>query len=214
MDGWRASTLAAEMASIQVGIVVKPASYYVETDGVPALRSLNVRPNRLFLGELVQISKEGHRLNAKSALRPGDVVTIRTGEPGKTAFIPDGFGDINCIDVIFSRPSTRLRGEYVSFFMNSRIARRQIAVLQGGLAQQHLNVGEMKRIKISVPPLAYQDKSVELLNGAWARIEAEEAALDRLKSLRAALSQELLSGRTRLPDIIIARHRDKAGQAA
>ncbi|WP_338928577.1 hypothetical protein WDZ11_19070 [Roseomonas mucosa] len=214
VDGWRASTLAAEMASIQVGIVVKPASYYVKTDGVPALRSLNVRPNRLFLGELVQISQEGHRLNAKSALRAGDVVTIRTGEPGKTAFIPDGIGDINCIDVIFSRPSSWLRGEYVSFFMNSRIAKRQIAVLQGGLAQQHLNVGEMKRIKITVPPLAYQDNAVELLNGAWARIEAEEVTLERLKSLRAALSQELLSGRIRLPDSMIARHRDKAGQAA
>ncbi len=214
VDGWRASTLAAEMASIQVGIVVKPASYYVETDGVPALRSLNVRPNRLLLGELVQISAEGHRVNGKSALRAGDVVTIRTGEPGKTAFVPDGIGEINCIDVIFSRPGPWLRGEYVSFFMNSRIAKRQIAVLQGGLAQQHLNVGEMKRIQINVPPLAHQDHAVRLLKGAWARIEAEEATLEKLKSLRAALSQELLSGRVRLPQSIIARHRDKAEQAA
>ncbi|WP_343613228.1 restriction endonuclease subunit S [Novosphingobium sp.] len=214
VDGWRTSTLASEMASIQVGIVVKPASYYVEVGGVPALRSLNVRPNRLYLGELVKISEHGHRLNRKSALRVGDVVTVRTGEPGKTAVVPHNIGEINCIDVIFSRPGSEVRGEYVSFFMNSRIAKRQIAVLQGGLAQQHLNVGEMKRIQIRVPPLARQDQIVGLLKGAWSRIEAEEATLKKLISLRASLSQELLSGRIRLPESIIARHRNKAGRAA
>lgn len=211
---WRASTLAAEMASIQVGIVIKPASYYVAEGGVPALRSLNVRPNRLLLDDLVQISPAGHELNRKSALRAGDVVTVRTGEPGKTAFVPDNIGELNCIDVIFSRPSTRVRGEYVSYFMNSGVAKRQIAVLQGGLAQQHLNVSEMKRIKIDVPPLAYQDQAIRLLNGVWTRIDAEEARLSQLRELRAGLSQELLSGRLRVPDSLIARQLDKLRQAA
>lgn len=212
--GWRSSTLGVEMSSIKVGIVVKPASYYVNTGGVPALRSLNVRANRLQLGDLVQISPTGHRLNAKSALKAGDVVTVRTGEPGKTAFVPDNIGELNCIDIIFSRPGPNIRGEYVSFFMNSRVARRQIAVLQGGLAQQHLNVGEMKRIKISVPPLDYQDRVIRILSAEWARIEAEEAVLEKLRSFRNALAQELLSGRLRLPDSMIARHADAPDKAA
>lgn len=212
--GWRTSTMAAEMASIQVGIVVKPASYYVNDGGVPALRSLNVRPNRLHLGDLVQISGEGHKINAKSALRAGDVVTVRTGEPGKTAFIPENIGELNCIDIIFSRPAPQIRGEYVSYFMNSRVAKRQISVLQGGLAQQHLNVGEMKRIKINVPPVPLQDQTIKVLNGMWSCISAEEARLDQLHALRAALAQELLSGRFRLPGTMIARHRDKPECAA
>lgn len=211
---WRASTLGSEMASIQVGIVVKPASYYVDTGGVPALRSLNVRPNRLNLGEMVQISEEGHRLNAKSALRAGDIVTVRTGEPGKTALVPDSIGELNCVDIIFSRPGTKVRGEYISFFMNSRVAKRQIAVLQGGLAQQHLNVGEMKRIKIAVPSIDYQDRTIRLLNEAWKRIEAEDASLANLRSLRDALAEELLSGRLRLPEGMIARHADAPDKAA
>jgi hypothetical protein len=213
-SGWRASSLGAEMASIQVGIVIKPASYYVNDCGVPALRSLNVRPNRLNFADLVQISHDGHKLNAKSALRAGDVVTVRTGEPGKTAYIPDGIGELNCIDIIFSRPGPKIRGEYVSFFMNSRVAKRQIAVLQGGLAQQHLNVGEMKRIQISIPPLADQDRTVRVLNNMWASIEAEEARLEQLRSLRSALAQELLSGRLRLPEGMSAKHREKPERAA
>jgi restriction endonuclease S subunit len=202
------------MASIQVGIVVKPASYYVESGGVPALRSLNVRENRLQFDNLVSISVEGHKLNRKSALRSGDIVTVRTGEPGKTAFIPNDVGELNCIDIIFSRPGSNVRGEYVSFFMNSCIAKRQIAVLQGGLAQQHLNVGEMKRIKVPVPPLAEQDRIVSILNSIWQRVEAEYAALKQLSNVRAALAQELLSGRLPVPKSIVARHRHQPGQAA
>ncbi|MCP8938520.1 restriction endonuclease subunit S [Alsobacter sp. SYSU M60028] len=213
-SGWRSSTLAAEMATIQVGIVVKPASYYVPSGGVPALRSLNVRPNRLNLSDVVRISDDGHRLNGKSALRPGDVVTVRTGEPGKTAVIPSDFGPLNCIDIIFSRPGSEIRGEYVSYFMNSGAAKRQISVLQGGLAQQHLNVGEMKRIKIEVPPLPYQDQAIGFLNALWLRFETEEVELSQLCQLRDALAQELLSGRLRLPESMIARHAETSGQAA
>lgn len=47
-----------------------------------------------------------------------------------------------------------------------------------------------------------------------ARVTAEKASLVRLVEMRAALVQELLSGRVRLPESIIERHRDKAGQAA
>lgn len=211
---WNWSTLEKEMASIQVGIVVKPASYYVQSGGVPALRSLNVRENRLHLDSLIRISAEGHKLNKKSALRAGDIVTVRTGEPGKTAFIPKDVGELNCIDIIFSRPGPNVRGEYVSFFMNSRIAKRQIAVLQGGLAQQHLNVGEMKRIKVPVPPLAEQDRIVAILNSIWQRIQDEEIALKQLSAVRATLEGELLSGRLALPKSIVMRYCQQPEQAA
>jgi restriction endonuclease S subunit len=130
---WPIYPLGDLCESIQVGIVVRPASYYVETGGIPALRSLNVGENYLNLDDLVYISTEGHRLNNKSSLRPGDVVTRRTGEPGKTAVIPPLFPDgLNCIDIIFSRPTGRLRAEFLSFFMNSDAAKRQVTGLQGG----------------------------------------------------------------------------------
>jgi restriction endonuclease S subunit len=212
--GWRPSSLAAEMSSIQVGIVVKPASYYVDEGGVLALRSLNIRENRLDLKKIVRISSNGHSLNRKSSLRPGDVVTVRTGEPGTTAVVPKDLETLNCIDIIFSRPRPTLRSEYASFFLNSRVAKRQIAVLQGGLAQQHLNVGEMRRIKILVPPVGEQDRIVNILSGMWLRNDAERAALDQLKDVRAVLAQELLSGRVRLPGIIVMRHRDNPARAA
>ncbi|WP_249795479.1 restriction endonuclease subunit S, partial [Bradyrhizobium sp. NBAIM08] len=48
---WQAHPLGDLCESIQVGIVVRPASYYVDSGGVPALRSLNVLENRLALSD-------------------------------------------------------------------------------------------------------------------------------------------------------------------
>lgn len=197
---WPAYRLGDLCESIQVGIVVKPAAYYVESGGVPALRSLNVLENRLALDDLVYISEAGHRANQKSSLRAGDVVTRRTGEPGKTAMIPSGFEEgLNCIDIIFSRPKDCLRSAYLSFFMNSKAAKRQVAALQGGLAQQHLNVGEMKKLVLPLPDLQAQDQTVGVLAEMSVSVDASRHALRKLSALKLSIASDLLSGRVRLP---------------
>lgn len=186
--------------TVQVGIVVKPASYYVDDAGVPALRSTNIRRNQIEFSGLVQLSHEGHEFNRKSSLRAGDVVTIRTGEPGKTAVIPhDAPSPLNCIDIIFSRPKPHLRPHFAAYFINSSTARRQILGAQGGLAQQHFNVGEMKKLKLPVPDLARQDRLIEVLDAAWQSVRVEEAQLAALQSTKAALMPSILSGRVRVP---------------
>lgn len=186
--------------TVQVGIVIKPASYYVDDGGVHALRSTNITRNEIDFSALVRLSQEGHAINKKSALRAGDVVTIRTGEPGKTAVIPqDAPSPLNCIDIIFSRPKPELRPHFASYFINSGTARRQIGAMQGGLAQQHFNVGEMKKLKLPVPTLARQDRVIAVLDGAWRTVQLEEAQLVTLQSTKQALMSDLLCGRVRVP---------------
>ena len=186
--------------TVQVGIVVKPASYYVDEGGVPALRSTNIKRNEIDFSALVQLSSEGHEFNRKSSLRAGDVVTIRTGEPGKTAVIPrDAPNPLNCIDIIFSRPKPHLRPHFAAYFINSSTARRQILGMQGGLAQQHFNVGEMKKLKLPVPDLARQDRLIEVLDAAWQTVRSEEGQLATLQATKGALMPSLLSGSVRVP---------------
>lgn len=71
-----------------------------------------------------------------------------------------------------------------------------------------------KALQILLPPLAEQKKIGEVGVAFDLRIEEERSTLTALIENRKALAQELLSGRVRLPDSMIARHRDKAGQAA
>jgi type I restriction enzyme S subunit len=59
-----------------------------------------------------------------------------------------------------------------------------------------------------------QNKLVALAKCGHDRLQSERLFLAKARLTRSALAQELLSGRMRLPENIIARHRDKPGQAA
>jgi type I restriction enzyme S subunit len=148
---------------LSVGIVVRPTQYY-SNEGVIALRSLNVREDELDLTNSVRITSEAHEGPvAKSALRPGDVVIVRTGYPGTSAVIPAEFPQVNCIDLVFARPGLSVRSEYLSRFLNSPSGREQALKAKTGLAQQHLNVAAVGRTSLPLPPLDVQDQIVRRL---------------------------------------------------
>ncbi|MCC6176115.1 MAG: restriction endonuclease subunit S [Chloroflexi bacterium] len=178
---------------LTVGIVVRPASYYVD-DGVPALRSLNILPDRFSLDQLVYISDEGHRLHEKSRLRTGDVVVVRTGRPGDAAVVGPDLDGSNCIDLIVARPSKRVRSAFLSRFLNSAAGRSKILSGSAGTAQQHLNVTQIRRIRMPVPDLLMQDQIISELAAIDAQINActEQIALTR--RLKADLLHTLLKG--------------------
>ncbi|MFN3347369.1 restriction endonuclease subunit S [Pseudorhodoplanes sp.] len=167
-----------------VGIVVKPADWYVSSgQGVPALRSLNVLKNRLSWGEHVEISHEGHQFHRKSALSAGDVVIVRSGRPGDAAVIPPLDHPLNAIDLIISTTGPDLRPEFFCRFLNSVAGRRQFASGIAGTAQLHFNVELFKKLRIPVPPLTEQDVFI-------ARAHQFDGSLNDLRE-RLAAAQDL-----------------------
>lgn len=75
-----------------------------EDSGVPVLRGLNVRPGRVSADDLVYMSERSNRLHAKSVLRQGDVVVVRTGLAGAAALVPDWAVGGNAVDLLIVRP--------------------------------------------------------------------------------------------------------------
>ena len=135
---------------VSVGIVVKPASYYVKDGGVPALRSLNVLPGRFDLQDLVHISDEGSKKNRKSELHTGDVVIVRSGRPGDASVVRPEQEGFNAIDLIIARPGENVLPDYLCAFVNSELAKRQFRRGIAGTAQTHFNVGEFKKLSVPV----------------------------------------------------------------
>ncbi len=130
---------------LTVGIVVKPSDWYTsDGSGVPALRSLNVRPGELNFNDLVRISSDGHAAHEKSRLLPGDVVVVRTGRPGEAAVVPEEIGLLNCIDLIVTTPGKNLDPHFFALFLNSATGRRSFSAGAAGTAQQHFNVSAFK----------------------------------------------------------------------
>lgn len=198
---WQVKRLRFISPSIQVGIVVTPARYYVES-GVPCLRSLNIRPSGIDANDLVFISPQSNALLSKSRLERGDLVAVRTGQPGMTAVVTEQYNGCNCIDLIIVRRAACVVPEYLCHVMNSSFARAQYAAGSDGAIQQHFNIETASNLLIPLPEIAEQQRIVFSLESAVQRIDGAVGDATRsialLREYRQALISEAVAGRVGL----------------
>jgi type I restriction enzyme S subunit len=195
---WTPKRLRFISPHITVGIVVEPSKYY-EDQGIPCLRSLNVRPNELLDQDLVFISPESHCILAKSMVRKGDLVAVRSGQPGTTAVVDDRFDKANCIDLIIIRRPTHGDPTFFSYFLNSLPAQAQFSGGSGGAIQQHFNITMASDLWLLEPPpeeqraiAAYLDRELERLESM---VSAVDTAIERLQESRTALITAAVTGK-------------------
>jgi len=138
---------------ITVGIVVKPASYYVPK-GVPALRGVNIRKNGINLNNLVYVSEENNKsILSKSIIKERDVLVVRSGYPGTACIVPKNLDGVNCI----------IKSEYLCNHINSDKVRNMILSSQTGSAQKHFNIGAVNKLNIPLPPIEIQNEFTNII---------------------------------------------------
>ncbi|WP_053084017.1 restriction endonuclease subunit S [Nostocoides australiense] len=183
------------LAKSAVGVVVRPASHYTDAaDGVVALRSLNVQPGGFTLDDVVRFKPDSHAALSKSTLQVGDVVVVRTGRPGDAAVVNEEVAGLNCIDLIILRTKNSLDPHYLAAFLNSDGGRSQVRRGSAGTAQQHFNVGALRKLEIPLPEVEQQQRLV----GVWQRltenVNTVQAEMDSLSALRSSLVDAVFGG--------------------
>jgi type I restriction enzyme S subunit len=191
---WSLHRCADLCTRICVGIVIQPTQYYVE-DGIPALRSANVREEGIDPSNLVYISASANRQLLKSQLKAGDIVSVRTGYPGTSAVVPQELEGANCIDILISTPGERVGSKFLCDWINSSFGKEQVLRQQGGMAQQHFNVGEMRDLLVALPSLDEQDRISARLSAVTRTLAVERARAEKYRAQKAGLMQDLLTGR-------------------
>ncbi|WP_321171907.1 restriction endonuclease subunit S [[Arthrobacter] sp. ATCC 21022] len=159
--------IADEVTVGHVGSMV----HEYRSEGIPLLRSQNVLPHDFDLKDVKYIDRDFHARLKKSALRPGDVVTVRTGKPGATAVVPMHWAEANCSDLIITRPGSEINAYWLSYYINS-VAAGYINSQLVGAVQQHFNVGAAKNIMLNLPPLHEQQAIAEALGALDDKIAA------------------------------------------
>ena len=162
--GWEVKKIADLSRQVTVGLVIKPASYYVD-DGIPAIRSLNIKETGIDCRNLVYFSESDNEGPlAKSRVYTGDIVIVRSGQPGKAAVISENLNGVNAIDVLILRPDFNcLDSDYFAYFMNSGAGKNLVMSEGRGQIQQHLNVGSLSAAYMPIPELKLQKSFVETL---------------------------------------------------
>jgi type I restriction enzyme S subunit len=197
-EHWVVCRLKHISPQITVGIVVEPSKYYAET-GVPALRSLNIRPRTIVEENFVFISEKSNAILSKSKLSAGDLVTVRTGQPGTTAVVPEHLHGCNCIDLIVIRKPKADCEQFLAWWFSSDSAVQQFSEGSGGAIQQHFNVAMAVNLIIPLPPLAEQRAIVAHLDEKCGKIDElkskAERGIELLKERRSALISAAVTGK-------------------
>jgi type I restriction enzyme S subunit len=157
--------------------------------GVPFLRSLNVEPFRINTTDLKYISRDFHQRLKKSALKPGDIVIVRTGKPGSCAVIPDWLLEANCSDVVVVRPGRKVRPGYISYVVNSTAA-HHIDAHTVGAVQQHFNVASARQIRFWLPPIVEQDRILSILCALDDNIDLNRRMNETLEAMARAIFKD------------------------
>lgn len=193
--GWEKKSGKEYCLKISVGVVIKPASFYVD-NGVIALRAMNIRPNKIINNGFVYFSEYDHSsILAKSIIYTNDVLIVRTGSTGTATVVPLEYNNCNCIDSIITRPNEKIINPfYLSYFFNSHRGKELVAEKEVGGIQKHFNIGTLNQLKIPIPPVNLQNKFAERVAVIEEQKAIAQKSLEKSESLFNSLLQKAFKG--------------------
>ncbi|TNI72485.1 restriction endonuclease subunit S [Aeromonas media] len=193
-EGWLSVTLGSISEKVSVGHVGKTTEFYTEQpDGIPFLRSQNVRPGGISKNGLALIKKEAHESLKKSQLKPGDLLVVRVGaNRGDACILPDIFDAVNCANIVFSRPLKGL-SEYLNIFFQSPIAQSLLLGETVGGAQGVINTKSVASAFVALPSHEEQIEIVRRVEQLFAYADTIEQQAKAAKARVDKLTQAILA---------------------
>jgi type I restriction enzyme S subunit len=169
-------------------------------DGVPIVKGGDVSPERLRLERLNRTTREIESGYARSRLRGGDLVYAIRGSIGEVAMVPDELQWANLTqDAARIAYTCATHGAWLVHALKSTAVFAQLEAGALGATIRGINIRDLKRASMAVPPHAEQVAIAAFLDGETARIDAlvvkVRDAIDRLKELRTALISAAVTGK-------------------
>jgi type I restriction enzyme S subunit len=197
-EHWRVLPFKRVCFRVDVGIAEAATHAYCD-DGVPIVRSTNVRPNLLDTRDILRIEPWFAEKNKSKTLRAGDLVTVRTGYPGTTAMVPEQYDGSQCFTLVMSRLKRTEVPRFFSYFFNADPGVTYFQMEGWGTAQTNISVPIVQHMPVVRPPAPEQAAIVEFLDRQTARIDTlvtkVEDAIGCLQEYRTALITAAVTGK-------------------
>ncbi|WP_412496515.1 restriction endonuclease subunit S [Vibrio cyclitrophicus] len=161
-EDWKWLHLEDLCSRVSVGHVGETNSHFCGEEGVPFLRSQNIRPGNVVLEDVKYVTNEFHQKSKKSQLLHGDIAIVRVGQNrGDCAVIPPNLPEVNCANIVFARLSDIRYSEFIGAFFNTSLGRESLLAVSTGSAQGVLNTKSIAKVVVPVPPV---EKAYEIGN--------------------------------------------------
>jgi type I restriction enzyme S subunit len=196
MSDWSTVTLG-DLGEAIIGLTYSPSQ--ISIDGTLVLRSSNIQNGLLDLEDTVRVTTQ---IPDKLRLQPSDVlICVRNGSRlliGKSLYLDERVAGetFGAFMALFRSPLN----PYLRFFFESDSFRRQIEEHLGATINQITNKS-LKGFKVTYPPHADERARItSFLVDASNLVVSLERLISKKRDIKQGMMQELLTGRTRLPD--------------
>jgi len=196
---WRTEKLTRKVTKVGSGVTPKGGAEVYLAEGVPLIRSQNIRNDALDLSDVAFISEEMNSSMSGSAVQPNDLLLNITGASiGRSCVAPADFriGNVNQ-HVCIIRLAPDAAPNFLQTFLSSYRGQKLIFQSQSGSGREGLNFENIRAFKIAFPSLPEQKKIAAFLGVVDARIAALRARVAGLTRYKRGLMQALFSQRLR-----------------
>lgn len=203
-NGWR--VMQAEQVCLAV-IDCKNRTPPLFDSGFAVVRTPNVRDGRFVRAGLSFTDRRSYvAWTQRGAPQSGDVLITREAPVGEVCLLPEDVGQV-CLGqrMMLYRPDPKVvNPEFMLFSLLSDVVQKNLHDAAGGSTVGHVRVGDIRRLLIPVPAIDEQVRIAERFKAMEARIHHEEELLLKLVDEKAALMDDLLTGRVRVTPLLDA----------
>ena len=192
-NGWEIRSLedvVSKTRKITYGIVVPGPN---TQNGNLMIRAQDYSFGWKSIDSMYRVSDKVHESYKRSQVNEGDVLLTIVGSIGKTAIIPKHLEGANLTQQTARLSFDKHDEGFFHAIMSSPIGKKEIYRFAKSGVQPSLNLSDIAKFKIPVPPLPEQRKIASIL-GTWDKaISTTERLIDNSKQQKKALMQQLLT---------------------
>jgi len=181
--GWEVRNLGELTNRIVVGHVGPTTDGYRQ-DGIPFLRTQNIRPMKITYQDLHYISTDFHNKLKNSIIHANDILISRVGvNRGMVAVVPYELDGANCANIIVVGSDTKFQSLFIAFYMNLTFGKSSLYGYSVGSAHGVVNTSIVKIWPINYPPITLQTKFADIvtkIEELKAKLQAQLTESDNL----------------------------------
>lgn len=196
--GWEYCALGDAATLITKGTTPTTAGFPFVSSGIPFIKIENINEHGINLKQVSQfISAEAHRSLGRSQFSIGDILFSIAGTIGKTALVSESHvpANTNQAVAIIRGTSDTFAPRFLLYQLRSASRAIVDSKARGG-AMNNISLGDLKEVKLVLPPLPEQKRIADKLDSVLARVDACRDRLDHLPALLKRFRQSILAAAT------------------
>jgi type I restriction enzyme S subunit len=185
--GWRWSALEDFLGEdgLSYGIV-QPGER--TSSGVPVLRVNDLRNGRVTTEDVMRVDPRVEASYSRSRLRGGEILLTLVGSVGQVAVAPDNLAGWNVARAVaVIRPAVGVSAQWLKLCLQAGAAQHCMQIWQTTTVQATLNLRDVRRLPIPVPPRDEQEAICEVLGALDDKIDLNQGIGRKANNLAFAL---------------------------